>query len=214
MKNIGLLKQTPLLSECKQLKDILQSNGITINKYIRNATIYNQGDKCDTLDIVLSGKLVSYSLAENGSSTVMFEFVENNLIGANLILAERNIYPLNIYCTEECSIAHIKKETVFQLLHDYNFVIHFIKSISQNSMGMNNKIAMFSRKTIRDNIIDYLKQQSQIQSSNEITLPISKKELADYLGVQRQSLFRELKKMKGDGIINIKDRIITINKTE
>ena len=51
--------------------------------------------------------------------------------------------------------------------------------------------------------MDYLKQQSIIQGSSKIVLPFSKKELADYLGVQRPSLFRELKKMKDEGIIEI-----------
>ena len=36
------------------------------------------------------------------------------------------------------------------------------------------------------------------------------KELADYLGVQRPSLFRELKKMKDEGIIEISKRTIRL----
>ncbi|MDD3253809.1 MAG: helix-turn-helix domain-containing protein [Lachnospiraceae bacterium] len=36
--------------------------------------------------------------------------------------------------------------------------------------------------------------------------------MADYLGVQRPSLFRELKKLKEEGIIEINNRTITIKK--
>lgn len=60
--------------------------------------------------------------------------------------------------------------------------------------------------------MNYLKQQTIIQKSSVILLPISKRQLADYLGVQRPSLFRELKKLKEEGIIEINNRTIAIKK--
>ena len=99
------------------------------------------------------------------------------------------------------------------MLHDYDFVMLYIKSLSQNSLGLNHKIAMFSRKTLRQNILEYLLQQSITQHSQTVKLPFSKKkEFADYLGVQRPSLFRELKKMQLDGVISIDNRKITVLK--
>ena len=64
--------------------------------------------------------------------------------------------------------------------------------------------------TAQSQEMDYLQQQSIIQGSSKIVLPFSKKELADYLGVQRPSLFRELKKMKDEGIIEIDNRTIQL----
>ena len=69
---------------------------------------------------------------------------------------------------------------------------------------------MFTQRTLRENIMNYLKQQTIIQKSSVILLPISKRQLADYLGVQRPSLFRELKKLKEEGIIEINNRTIAI----
>ena len=71
---------------------------------------------------------------------------------------------------------------------------------------------MFSRKTLRQNIYEYLLQQSIAQHSQTVHLPFSKKEFADYLGVQRPSLFREMKKLQLDGIISIDNRKITVLK--
>jgi CRP-like cAMP-binding protein len=58
--------------------------------------------------------------------------------------------------------------------------------------------------------LGYLRSLSTEQNSHTITLPISKKQLADYFGVQRPSLFRELKKMKEEGLINIDNKTITL----
>ena len=142
----------------------------------------------------------------------MFEFKKDSIIGANLLFATNNIYPLSIYCSSECKLIHIEKIAVEILLHNYDFVMSYVKSLSQNSIGLNQKIAMFSRKTLRQNIIEYLIQQSNAQNSQTVHLPLSKKEFADYLGVQRPSLFREMKKMQLGGIISIDNRKITVLK--
>ena len=212
MKDIDIIKCVPILKPVTDIELLVSQGQIKIKKYAKGETLYNQGCLCNSLDIVVTGSLTAYSLTESGSSTIMFEFKKDNIIGANLLFATNNIYPLNIYCSSECSLIHIEKTAVEILLHNYDFVMSYVRSLSQNSLGLNHKIAMFSRKTLRQNIYEYLLQQSIAQHSQTVYLPFSKKEFADYLGVQRPSLFREIKKMQLDGIISIDNRKITILK--
>ncbi|MDK2830140.1 MAG: hypothetical protein PWP67_2974 [Clostridium butyricum] len=212
MKDIDIIKCVPILKPVTDIELLVSQGQIKIKKYAKGETLYNQGCLCNSLDIVVTGSLTAYSLTESGSSTIMFEFKKDSIIGANLLFATNNIYPLNIYCSSECSLIHIEKTAVEILLHNYDFVMSYVRSLSQNSLGLNHKIAMFSRKTLRQNIYEYLLQQSIAQHSQTVYLPFSKKEFADYLGVQRPSLFREIKKMQLDGIISIDNRKITILK--
>lgn len=212
MKDIDIIKCVPILKPVTDIELLVSQGQIKIKKYAKGETLYNQGCLCNSLDIVVTGSLTAYSLTESGSSTIMFEFKKDSIIGANLLFATNNIYPLNIYCSSECSLIHIEKTAVEILLHNYDFVMSYVRSLSQNSLGLNHKIAMFSRKTLRQNIYEYLLQQSIAQHVQTVHLPFSKKEFADYLGVQRPSLFRELKKMQLDGIISIDNRKIRILK--
>lgn len=212
MKDIDFINSVPILKSITDIESLISQGQIIIKKYSKGETLYNQGSLCSSLDIVVTGSLTAYSLTESGSSTIMFEFKKDSIIGANLLFAVNNSYPLNIYCSSECKLIHIEKTAVEILLHNYDFVMSYVKSLSQNSLGLNHKIAMFSRKTLRQNIIEYLIQQSITQHSQTVHLPFSKKEFADYLGVQRPSLFRELCKMKIDGIISINNRKIKILK--
>ena len=209
-----MLKSISLIAEVDI--DILHSlsvgRQIYDTKYPKNITVHGQGDSCVTLDIVVSGSLVAYSLSPNGSETIMFEFCKGSIIGANLMYGDSNAYPLNIYCLTDCHLLHLTKAAVSELLKNYEFVMRYIKSLSQNSQGMNRKIAMFTQKSLRENIMDYLSAQIVIQQSDTITLPLTKKQLADYFGVQRPSLFRELKRLADKGIITINNRKITINR--
>lgn len=192
------------------LEKYLTENQLFIRQYAKGATVYHQHDHCTSLDVVLSGNLVAYALSENGSEITMFEFQKASIIGANLLFGDNQTYPLNIYSVTACNLLHITQNAVMEFLNNYSFVMQYVKSLSQNSQGMNRKITMLTQKTLRENTLDYLKHQSIIQDSVKIVLPISKKELADYMGVQRPSLFRELKNLKDEGLIEIDNRSIKL----
>lgn len=189
---------------------LLQNIKMYKKKYNKGNTIHNQGTVCNCIDIVISGDIVAYSLLKNGTEKQVFFFRKNNIIGANLLFGNIKHYPLNIYATTNCELLHIDKDSIKVLLHDYEFTLNFIKNLSLNSYGMNQKIKMYTQKTLRENIIDYLKLLYVQQKSESVTLTMSKKQLADYLGVQRPSLFRELKKMKDEGLILINNKEIQI----
>ena len=212
--NIKELLKTPLLSQINKevLLSLLNERQIYTSNYKKGVTVHEQGESCKTLEIVLSGSLIAYSLSQNGSETVMFEFTKGGIIGANLLFSDNGAYPLNIYCLTDCCLLHMTKDAVSEFLKNYSFVMRYIKSLSQNSQGMNRKIAMFTQKSLRENILDYLAVQTVRQQSATITLPVTKKQLADYFGVQRPSLFRELKRLVDEGIITIDNHRITVNK--
>lgn len=206
------LKKLPLLKDIdvKLIKNLVMNKQITKNSYNKGRTVHEQYTECYGMDIVLTGKLIAYSLTANGSETIVFEFDKDSIIGANLLFGEQNKYPMNIYCTADCILFHVSKAAVSELLKEYSFVMSFVKSLSLNSQGMNKKIVMFTQKSLRENLMDYFMALSAVQKSRTVILPVSKKQLADHFGVQRPSLFRELKRMKDEGLIEIDNRNITI----
>ena len=209
---ISILKQIPLLTDVDEniLSELIKEREIYEGKYKKNTTVHSRGDNCSVIDVVLTGSLVAYSLAQNGSENVMSEFKGGSIIGANLLFGDDNQYPFNIYCMTESRLLHLKKSAVCILLKDNNFVMQFIKSLSQNSQGMNRKIVMYSQKSLRKNVLEYLYALSIKQRTDIVTLPLTKKQLADYFGIQRPSLFRVIKELKDEGLIEVYNRKIKI----
>lgn len=210
---IEILQATPLFSQLSvdEIMPLVSDNQLYLKIYSKGATVYNQKDRFKTLDIVLFGSLVAYSLLDNGSAMTMFEFSKGQILGANLLFGDTDIYPFTIYCMSDAQVLHVTKKAVSDLLHDYCFTMQFIKMLSHNSQKLNRRITLATQKTLRENLLEYLRQQSVLQNSTSIALPVSKKQLADYLGVQRPSLFRELKNLKDEGIIDISNRTIRLN---
>lgn len=190
------------------VKNIKQSKRI----YHKDCIIHEEGTVCEGIDVILSGKLVAYTLSENGNTSTLFEFGIGRVIGANLLFGDCNKYPLTICCVTKCELVQIKKQDIEYLLeHDQHFVKQYIREICINSQGMNQRINMYTQRNLRDKILSYFKLLALQQKSMLIELPMSKKELADYLGVQRPSLFRELKHMKEEGLLTINNRYIHLH---
>lgn len=208
-----LIKALPLFAQLlpDEVMPLIADNQIYLKSYSKGAAVYNQKDSCQTLDIVLSGSLVAYSLFENGSVMTMFEFSKGQMLGANLLFGDTNTYPFTIYCKSHAQLLHVTKKAISFFLQNYNFTMQFVGMLSHNSQKLNRKITMTIQKSLRENLLEYLRQQSVLQQSNIIKLPISKKQLADYLGVQRPSLFRELKLLKDAGAIDVSNRTIQLN---
>lgn len=146
---ISIIQTIPLLSVLPY--DVVQrqinEGQLYIKNYYKSATLNNQKEICKTLDIVLSGTFVTYSLAENGSTMQVFEFSRGQMLGANLLFGGNSVYPLSVYCAIDGEILHITKSAVADFLHYYDFTMMFIAILSQNSQRLNKKIRMRLHKT-------------------------------------------------------------------
>ena len=70
---------------------------------------------------------------------------------------------------------------------------------------LSGRIRDYEKKSIRDILMAYLQKQPTGTDGGRIALGMSKKALAERIGIQRTSLSRELQKMKADGLVSAYD---------
>lgn len=132
-------------------------------------------------------------------------------IGANLLFSSRNKYPMTVAVETDTVILHLERELVVDLIQrNRSFMEGLLQAISDQTLILTDKINAISLSTIRKQLLSYLHYESRIQQSNTITLNLSKKKLAEKLGVQRSSLGRELQKMRNDGLVSYDRKTITL----
>jgi len=164
------------------------------------------------MDIILKGKVSVQNIDENGNVLTINVFSDMGIIGSNLIYSSRNYYPMMVVGTSsKIIILHLQRDLILELCQsNLNFMVSLMKEISDRTIILTDKINAISLKTIRQRIIDFLKYEYHIQKSNTITLNISKKDLAQKLGIQRSSLSRELNKMRKDGLLEYNAKTVTL----
>ena len=200
-------------------KNIIEShikNGhMSILKYGKNEILHFDGDLCSFLEIILDGYIVVERIDESGNLLTVAEFFPDDLIGGNLIFSKNPYYPMTISSKTNSKILKIPKNLVFTLCtENKDFLYLFLQSISDNALILGSKIKHHVNRSIRKKVISFLRQEYLIQKSETIKLNITKKSLADRMGIQRTSLSRELQKMKNDGLIDYDSSTITIIEKE
>ena len=163
------------------------------------------------MDIILEGELSVQKIDEEGNILKVAVFNGGDIIGANLLFASSNYYPMTIVSEVKTVVMHTPKSILLELsVKNVDFMKTLLKVVSDKALVLTNTIDGISLKTIREKIIAFLKYESHIQKSNIINLNMSKKDLAQRMGVQRSSLSRELNKMRNDGLIDYDSKTIIL----
>ncbi|WP_352419170.1 Crp/Fnr family transcriptional regulator [Proteiniborus sp.] len=194
-----------------EMVKFFESNKYKIKSYNKNSIIYLQNERCSTVDVILEGSVAVQKIDENGDVLTITTLSTGDIMGGNLVFSQNNQYPMTIIATANCKVIHIKKVLIIELCQrNKEFLVEFFQCLSDKTLILTDKIKFISIKSIRDKIYEFLNYEHYIQQSTTIKLNISKKELAEKLGIQRPSFFRELSKMKKEGLIDYDSKTITI----
>jgi CRP-like cAMP-binding protein len=199
----------------EELRGLFNGRNHEVREFEKNQVIYLQNEVCQTLDIILDGKVSVQRIEEDGHLLRIETFSGGSILGANLIFSTRNVYPMTVVSETNTMIIRMQKDLVLELgKTNMGFMAGLLKVISDRTLVLTDKINTISPRSIRKKIIDFLLEEYRLQGAVVIVLGISKRELAERLGMQRTSLSRELARMKTDGILSYDARTITIKDFE
>lgn len=199
-----VIQNTTLLSSLSNETIInnLKSGKFKIVSYRENNIIHFEGERCDKLEIILSGGVVVERIDKSGDLLVISEFYSDDIIGGNLIFSKNPYYPMTVSSKLNTLILKIDRDVLFELFCNNSILLaNYLEFVSDNASILGIKIKNYVNKTIRESVMSYLNYESKKQKSNHIILNMSKKALAERIGVQRTSLSRELAKMRKDKLI-------------
>lgn len=199
-------------------KDEIESwfydNRCNVKKYKRGQIIYLHHNPCTSTDIIMTGTVSIQKIDENGNILTVATLSKNSMLGGTLIFSEKNIYPMTVSCTEDCTLISLDRDLILELCQKHqSFLLSFLELLSNKTLFITNRLRTLTHKTIRKMITDYLTYEYKKQKSLHIKLYTTKKALAENFGVQRPSLSRELKKMRNAGLIEYDSKSITIKNT-
>ena len=90
------------------------------------------------------------------------------------------------------------------------FLINLLE-IAQKKLILNNqRLDILTNKTIRNKLLSYFKYSYMDTNARIVYVPSSFTALADYLAIDRSAMSRELKNLKDEGLIEIKNRKIKL----
>ncbi len=183
--------------------------------YKKNDVIAIEGDDAPSLGIIISGSVEIQKLYASGKIITIERLGQGDIFGEVIIFSQMGRYPSTIVSSENSQILFIPKSEMLKLCSiNIHVLNNFMALLSDKILMLNKKLRNLSFETIRQKVSSFIIDEYKRQKSNPIKFNISRKEMADYLGIQRPSLSRELIHMKEENLIDFDKHYIKIKDME
>lgn len=194
----------------EKLLKLLEANTLTFKK---DTSILTTSKRENIIGIVISGYIQIIRNDYNGNITIIEELEENSIFGS--MFSEISGDEYEIITKAETKIIIIDYDRIIKSTNNnYIFYNQFIQNLllllSEKINERNDRIEILTKKTIRNKLLEYFKITSIKKGTKNIYLPFTFKELAEYLAIDRSAMTRELKNLKEEGFIEIKNKKITL----
>ena len=203
-----MLIQTPLFSSLthEELPHMLQCLKARQKSYRAEQFIIHETDTVEDLGIVLEGSVQVITEDVFGNRSITAKFEPGQLFGHVSASKLSHNSPVAVVAETDCQILLLHFNSLVapcsRACSFHSRVIeNMMNVLAERNLMMNRKLAILSRRTIRDKLLAYLAWQSQDRESMTFSVPFNRDELADYLCVNRSALSREISKMIDDGLI-------------
>ena len=179
----------------------------------RNNTILTNIKKDNIIGIILEGYIQIVKTDYNGNRTIIEDLYENDIFSSKMSNISNNEY--SVITKEDTKVIIIYFYEILNNDLNTSYYNQFLKNLlyimSDKMTNINNRIEILSNKTIRNKLLAYFKIMSKKNNSKIIYLPYTFIDLADYLGVDRSAMYRELRNLKEEGLITIVNKKIILN---
>lgn len=197
-------------TEKEKILSFLEANTM---KFKKNTTILSNQKNENIIGIIIEGNIEIIKTDYNGNKNIIEDLYDGAIFGTTMSSIKNNEYSL--ITKEDTTISIIYFDAIINNSLNYKYFNQFLKNllcIMLDKISINNnRIEILTNKTIRNKLLVYFKQISKKNKSKIIYLPYNYTDLADYLAIDRSAMYRELKNLKEEGLIQIKDKRITLN---
>jgi CRP-like cAMP-binding protein len=181
----------------------------------KGEVILHQGSLTSHIIYLKTGLAKEY-IKQTGEKDQILQIVKNHTyLGLPSLFGDR-INHYSYAALEDCKICYIDINKFNSLVRENgNFAYEILVSTSRDSLNNINRFLHRSQKKIFGRVADAILYFSKIiYEANQFELPFSRQELADLIGVSRESATRVLLKFKSEGIIDLKGRSIIVKKLD
>ncbi len=207
---IDIASECPLFAgiEKSKTESLLNRLNASERKYKQGEALILQGEKIRYFGIILSGSVTAVRYSSDGSSDIRSRLLSKSVFGEILSSPSAPPSPVNVTANEDLSVLWIRNEMLFQpsILKTYEGVTlirNFTNLMSGQYFTLERKVRYLTIPSLRARITEYLRDEAGTSSPDEyFTIPFSREILADYLGVNRSALSRELSRMRAEKLID------------
>lgn len=208
MDVIQQLKRMPVFADLPeaQLKDIYAIT--TERKYRKGSVIFLEGEQGEGFHYLQSGKVKIVKMTDDGREHIINILSPGDLF-AEVLLFNNRAYPATAIAVDDSKVGVIKNSDLERLILGNNLLaLQLIKALSQRLLFAQQKIKNLALHDVTARTAETLLRlgakhgRSLANGQIEITLDLSRQDLASLVGTTRETVTRTLSSLKKDRMID------------
>lgn len=177
-------------------------------KYSKNESIFFEGDNPQKLFLINSGKIKIFKYNLEGKEQILYILSEGDLIGDSSLFTDEPM-KYNAESIDNTGICELSKKDFKEIIQkNPNIAMKVLKTAYSRVDKLEEMITSLSTKDIESRlsglILSFIKDFGRPEKDFiVIDLPLGREDLANYIGVARETISRKLSIMQEEGILEI-----------
>ncbi len=213
MKEIRFLSSTPLFSGITEedLPQLLNRIHAVFVNYPKHAVLLKSGDPPSNIGVLISGQVSVTRDDVDGERSLLTQLTRGEVYAETLCCAGVPYSPVEVIADRDSRVLLLNYQRLLGLGMDrspshFKLIENMLEILASKNLHLQSRLELLSLKTMRRRIFKYLLRYSK-GGRDPFTIPLSRRELAEYLSVDRSALSRELSRMESDGILSYKKNL-------
>jgi len=168
--------------------------------FARNAEIYGEGEPADYLYKVVSGTVRTYKVLSDGRRQIGAFYLSGEIFG--LEMGEEHTFSAE--AITDSKVLVIKRSAVVTLAGRDHDVAHELWTLTSRELRRAQDHIMLLVKTAQERVASFLLEMARrMPASDAIELPMSRQDIADYLGLTIETVSRTLTHLENTAAIEL-----------
>lgn len=183
----------------EEMQEIVHTT--TSMTYEKGEILYNAGYHSEGLYIVHKGKVKTYRLSETGKEQLIRVLNPGDFVG-ELSLFSTMIHDSYAEAMEKTEVCRIRREDLQQFLLKYPEISLKVLTEFSNRLSETEKQATsIATESVNNRIVTYIGTLIKNTNDSIVSLPMSRKDIASYLGTSPETISRNLTELEKEGFI-------------
>ena len=184
--------------------------------YQEGSYVFSQGETPSRLFLLLEGKIQISKDFTSGKRDILYMVEAGNVFGEIFLFGDRKRYWYDAVAVTDIQVLEMPWDFFYHFCskacdHHKQFTQNMLEILSENNFNITRKLHLISTASLRERLAIWLLDAAD--EKGRVRLHLNREQLADFLGVARPSLSRELMKMQKDGLLEAgKNQIVILDR--
>lgn len=173
--------------------------------YAARQTIIDEGEPAELLFNITGGAVKLYKLLPDGRRQITGFLFQGDFLG----IALNEVYAYSAEAVSDVTLCRFPRSRFEGLLDEFPKLEKQLLEVASNELAQaQDQMLLLGRKTAREKVVSFILSLSQRArqrgaETSPVSLPMSRADIADYLGLTTETVSRTFTHLKGSGAIRL-----------